>query len=146
MGLRKRQGVCKTEPQKNWVAETPWIMLCVLQIGETEIWRGLVTCPRSDRELGSSDLGETSLKEYEELYGNGGCNLSIIVSHHPQATSVGSGRCVLNTQRLWTKVHLQGCCTDQNACDSEEVAMLQVQNQGLSLAPLPNSGSDLASL
>lgn len=103
-----------------------------------------MTCPRSDCESGN--FGETFLKECEELYGNRGCNLFIIVSHHPQVANVGSGRCVSNTQWLWTKVHLQGCCTDQSICDSEEVATLQVQNQGLSLAPLPNSGSDLASL
>lgn len=37
----------------------------------------------SDHELGSSNLGGTSLKEDEELYGIGACNLSVMVSHHP---------------------------------------------------------------
>lgn len=47
--------------------------------------------------MSQGTLGETFLKECEELYGNGGCNLSIIVSHHPQAANVGSGRCMSNT-------------------------------------------------
>lgn len=51
---------------------------------ETEVWRRVVIYPMSDRETGRSDLGDIFFKECEELYRNGDCNVSIMVSQqHP---------------------------------------------------------------